>query len=136
VTGSDADPVVDATVVEFAYDYWVDSPLWVDHGNVDTERARRTLGLDEDLVNDLDAWVADMDDLEAVADVDGRLCYVLAGAEWYDRVWRLDVEARALVARVEEQAGLRTPVGYRPWLVFPAPVREPGAVSVADDRDL
>lgn len=100
------DHTVSGSVIRFMWDYGVRIPLWDAEGLLpeESEWLQEALGLSDPLIEDLRMWGEEMEALDASP-----------RRRTTDAYEALDVRARALVQRLEEEFGARFSVKYRPW---------------------
>lgn len=100
------DYTVSGDVIRFMWDYTVVVPLWSEDGLLPEkpEWLRVALGLSDPLIHDLSEWGRAMNTLDG----DPRLRTEQAYRD-------LDVRARELVERLQQEVGARFTVKYKPW---------------------
>ncbi|WP_370289820.1 hypothetical protein [Nocardioides sp.] len=110
MSGSEFDELdfeIAGDTIKFMWDYGVVVPLWTEWEGLvpeEPEWLRRALGLSDPLIADLTAWG------EAMQYLDSR------PHERTDEAYRdLDLRARALLERVQQEVGDRFRVWYHPW---------------------
>jgi hypothetical protein len=101
-----ADHAVSGPLIRFMWDYGVRIPLWDAEGLLpeESEWLREVLGLSDPLIEDLTRWGCDMEALDAAPS--------RKTTHAYDE---LDVRARDLVKRLQQELGSRFSVRYQPW---------------------
>ncbi|GAB3251474.1 hypothetical protein GCM10027425_09410 [Alteromonas gracilis] len=101
-----ADHTVNGSTIRFMWDYGVRVPLWDDIALLpdDPDWLRAALGLSDPLIRDLTAWGREMNALDAAPRRRTQAAYDA-----------LDVRARVLVRRLEQEIGSRFSIEYVPW---------------------
>lgn len=96
---------VSGSVIRFMWDYGVGVPLWDADGLVpgEPEWLRAQLGLSDWLIVELIRWGGDMEALDGAHGVPES------------RYEALDLRARTLVDRLQQELGSQFTVKYRPW---------------------
>ena len=99
-----ADYSVSGPVLRVMWDYGVRVPLWDAEGLLPDEPdwLRKALGLSDSLIQDLTRWGLDMEELDAVP--------VRGTTDAYEA---LDVRARELAERLQQELGPRYSVRYK-----------------------